>query len=1044
MFPARRTWLFAALVTQVAIVQDVRADRGQAVVVGLVRDAKTDLPVAGVLVVATSPKMQGEATVITDARGLYLLPNLPPGVYELQFSAANYEQTNRSTVTLTPDQRIRVDAHLRLASEDEELRVVVVPAPTVDIGSTALHHHLDEEFIKRVPIAQPGGRGAANRSFEAIAEATPAAANDAFGTSFAGSTSPENNYMIDGMNVGNSGYGLNGTPLTSEFLQSIDVMTGGYMPEYGRSTGGVIDAITKSGSNEFHGGAWMFYTPGQLEGRRRTVLEDGTAVVTRDPLDWIGDIGVDLGGPILKDRVWFYVGFSAARTVYSIRRSFWRRVVDPVTGEIADGASPGTELLEPIPGTEEERKAQSTQFQAIVKLDVRASNQHRLSLTGIVAPTLTGGHGTYAIDPELGGPEVGRAIGRYGAIGSSQDGISGDVIARWNATSRNRAWLFDTLIGYHHQRQTRLPVDGSRIGGREGLAGRAQTIWQRTAPEHSITEFETLSPSASAACADVQDVVTCPVQEYFTGGSGFIFDRRFGRARGRHGVTFFGRAAGHHEVKFGIDLEYLSYRSHRAYSGQRTLQESTDGLTFYDLYQYGLLTGPDQPLILDELDYTTRTVIFGAYIQDSWSIVDRVTLNVGVRYDAQWVYGANHELVIVLPRQFSPRVGAVWDPTNAGRSRIFFSYGRFFQTVPLDVADRAGSGESEVAAEWWSEDAVGPTGCNPLTEEEESGDCRNDDNRVAFNTQAAPDQYYQFYSAGKTPVDPDLKAQSQDELIAGGELEVFEGARVSLSYERRWIVRAIEDMSRDEGTTFFIGNPGEGIASDFPQARRQYDAIILEFHKDFRGKWLVSASYVASWLRGNFSGLFRPETLQLNPFITSDFDLVSLLENRDGYLRADARHAVKGFAAGEVRLGRHHAILLGGVFRATSGGPTDYLGSHYIYGSDEVYILPRGSGKRLPWVFTIDTNVGYRYDFNEDLSLSATLDVFNLINFQTATARDDRYTVEEVLSVPNGNEASLSTLTNTDGIPVTPNPNFGNDTAYQSPRQFRFGLRLSF
>ena len=100
------------------------------------------------------------------------------------------------------------------------------------------------------------------RSFEAAAQATPQATEDHFGTSINGTTSPENNYMIDGLSRNNAGFGVNGARLSMEFVKEVNVLTGGYMPEYGAAGGGILSAVTKSGSNEYHGGAFMYFTPG--------------------------------------------------------------------------------------------------------------------------------------------------------------------------------------------------------------------------------------------------------------------------------------------------------------------------------------------------------------------------------------------------------------------------------------------------------------------------------------------------------------------------------------------------------------------------------------------------------------------------------------------------------------------------------------------------------------------------------------------------------------------------------------------------------------
>jgi len=1044
-----RLWLFFAVLIPWFTLSEARADRGRGTIIGVVRNAKTQKPIEGAAIVATSTALQGEETATSDHLGLYRLPSLPPGDYTVQVFAPGYDTSKRDGVTLHSDTTIRLDLGVRASDDEEQVRVVVVDAPEVDVGSTSIGQTVDQEFTRRVPVAFPSDKGGANRSIEAVAEVVPGANNDRYGTSIAGTTSPENNYTIDGMNVGDSGYGLIGLPLSVEFVGELRIDAGGYMPEFGRATGGIINAITESGSNEFHGSVWGYYMPGQLEGVRRVAIREGSTVVTEPSLRWIGDAGFDIGGRLIKDRLWFYAGLDVARTVYDIRRNFYRTLVNPETGEVLTD-SDGTSLTERVAGTQESHPAESTSLQAIAKLTLRAAKNHTVAVSAIFNPYFSGGEGSYGIDPRDGLPDVTNAIGSFESLAHTYDSNTATFTGQWNASTDNNKWLFDTTVGYHHQTQTRLPSDGSALGSNDGLAGISHVIWRRNNPEpYSITDFENLSPEAAAACAPVEVVdpmdpestirtPTCPLLEYRTGGPDFISESRFGRLRGRHMTTFFGTGAGHHEVKFGLDVEYLAYANNRGYPGQRLLRESTAGTSFFDLRQYGVLLSPDEDYIFDSLDYTSRSVIIGAFLQDSWAIMDKVTLNAGLRYDAQLVYGADGQLVISVPNQVAPRVGLIWDPTQAGRSKLFGSYARFYQSVPLDVADRGGSGEPLVGALW---DAAN---CNPRDPAQQENECRDPANQLPVGGSTTPDQVWITQSTGKTPVDPDLKPQAQDEIVFGGQLEVFDGAVLALSYQRRWLVNVIEDMSRDEAQTYFIGNPGEGLAADFPRATRNYDAIILSFQKAFDKNWLLSASYTASWLRGNISGLFRPETFQLDPFVNSDFDLISLLPNRTGYLPGDHRHSVKVFSAGEVELGRRHHILFGGAFRALSGAPTDYLGSHPLYGDDEVYILPRGSGERLPWQFRIDTNIGYRYDFNDDVAIGFTIDAFNLMNFQAATRVDSTYTQNDVIPIEDGDQGDLDGYTDVDGAPVVVNPNFGRPIAFQTPRQLRFGLRLTF
>ena len=90
--------------------------------------------------------------------------------------------------------------------------------------------------------------------------------------------------------------------------------------------------------------------------------------------------------------------------------------------------------------------------------------------------------------------------------------------------------------------------------------------------------------------------------------------------------------------------------------------------------------------------------------------------------------------------------------------------------------------------------------------------------------------------------------------MVGGEYELFSDARLGVTYTHRYLNRALEDMSRDEANTYFIGNPGYGIASDFPKAVRNYDAITVYFDKAYANTWLFKASYTLSRLYGNYAG----------------------------------------------------------------------------------------------------------------------------------------------------------------------------------------------
>src|SRR5262249_22202227 len=162
---------------------------------------------------------------------------------------------------------------------------------------------------------------------------------------------------------------------------------------------------------------------------------------------------------------------------------------------------------------------------------------------------------------------------------------------------------------------------------------------------------------------------------------------------------------------------------------------------------------------------------------------------------------------------------------------------------------------------------------------------------------------------------------------------------------------------------------------DFPQAKRDYDAFTLYFEKRFADLWLASVSYTISYLRGNWAGLYRPETRQLDPNINSDFDLISLLPNPQRPLPGDATPRSKIYASKEFTLPGSTFISIGGAYVGHSGYPTSYWGGHELYGPDEAFILPRGIGDRTPWVHEIDTNLGFGFKIGKDSLFVLTMDI---------------------------------------------------------------------
>src|SRR5262249_26877299 len=155
------------------------------------------------------------------------------------------------------------------------------------------------------------------------------------GISVYGSTSSENSFLIDGVNTTNVIKGIQGKDINNEFIQEVEVKTGGYQAEYGRNTGGVVNVITKSGGNEFHGDVFGYYNwPASQAEQKFETTDPGTQtgdVTVNTAGSIIKDVkrrefGVDLGGYFLKDHIWFYGAYDRVLT---------DDVLQPITGKRA-------------------------------------------------------------------------------------------------------------------------------------------------------------------------------------------------------------------------------------------------------------------------------------------------------------------------------------------------------------------------------------------------------------------------------------------------------------------------------------------------------------------------------------------------------------------------------------------------------------------------------------------------------------------------------------------------------------------------------------
>ncbi len=271
-----------------------------------------------------------------------------------------------------------------------------------------------------------------------------------------------------------------------------------------------------------------------------------------------------------------------------------------------------------------------------------------------------------------------------------------DIAAELNSSFVDKRLLLDVKLGVHLQRDSFLPADGSTlddINNPAVLAGVPQVRSPAGVPL-PVYQLDTSVPSSvTEACSEAG--ASCNVVRYFTGGPGGLLETLdFNSYQAPRGADL----PGHLRSATTCSRPASTGRSTTTPTTSRTAVASVyrSGLdlggppgSVYDYRRFGYLTDVDTISDTPRVQTATKSTIVGGFVQDSWSIVDKVTLNVGLRYDALTLQGQDGMTRIALNDQMSPRVGVVWDPTQQGRSKIFANYGRYYEYIPLDISDRA-------------------------------------------------------------------------------------------------------------------------------------------------------------------------------------------------------------------------------------------------------------------------------------------------------------------------------------------------------------------
>ena len=1084
---------------------------------GVVTDEKTGEKLPGVTVIATSPALAQTQTAITDENGFYKITELPPGDYLVTFYYADIT-LERSGIYVGADKTVSVAQKLNQEKAGGETIHVKATAPTIDPTSTTQGITIDKNYMKNIPV--PG------RTFESTLGAAAGSQGDGVGVSFSGSSSLENQYYVDGVNTTGLTLGTVGSPVINDFIEEIEVITGGYNAEFGRATGGVVNVVTKSGSNEFKGSIFGYWQPGQLTAAAKITPINAGSIDVKGDVAYNADFGFELGGPIIKDKMWFFVGFAPAfaqvdYTRYTKSETDCHKINPNGSVSTCDKAN-----ADGIPDIDPKTGFYITD---LLDQEVRSSTSHTYNAIGKINYAVTPEHqGQIAVQAQ---PSAGRSPGLFGPAdqggGYQFQDLTTDVSAKWTSKFNDNKTEVEAVVGWHRDNVTSDALDPT-------LENQPLQILEQGDLAHWGPGFGETA-ATNQGCFDGPPgsndkyplIINCPMSSraYAIGGIGSINRDTEQRRSAKLSITERVKAAGSHEIKAGIDGEDNTSDKARLFSGGAFVDNFVGPQQVY-VDRWVQLTDmantdprfdntcrtPDpnattanSPPKQYKCDYLLgvpgspgtqvqgETLNWAAYLRDSWQIQPNLTLNLGIRYEEQRlrfakelqnqpdpvtgdVRGSN---AMVLQGMLAPRIGLLYDWTKEGRSKIYGHWGRFYESIPMDINDRSFGGE--VLYRQIYNLTSSPDPCGPASQMDKDRIGGNDGNSCL----TAPGSG-QLYGAGGTLVAPGIKAQYLDEIIFGVEYELLEDLKIGVSFQDRQLGRVIEDVSTDGANTYVIANPGEITDADlaplearimntddlnakqrlmqqldlfkgirvFDSPKRRYDALQFTVTRRFSKNLYLQGSYTYSRTTGNYPGLVSYDNGQIDPNISSQFDLIELLANRQGALPQDRPHYIKIDGYYTFDLKKAGQLTVGTRIRALSGIPRNVLGNHYLYGLDESFLLPRGQIGRTDFEHGIDLHVGYSRNLGRGVKMELFSDLYNLYNRQGQFFTDDSYaypstdnnanpivggTYEDLIWVRRFDQSGNDT-----GQPLLRNKNFGNTSARYAPLSVQFGMRITF
>lgn len=977
---------------------------------------------AGGTVVVENAATGFRREVTADSNGNYRIGSLSTGTYTV--TADGKTKTVNVTIGGTASGTTTLDV----------VQVQGTAINAIDVASVESTTILTAEQIAKIPVP---------RDITSVALLAPGTVRGdaAFGNlaSFGGGAVSENQYFVNGFNITNSFKNLNFGQVPFQAIAEQQVKTGGYGAEFGRSTGGVINLVTKRGSNEFHAGANVFYSPESLDGHNPDVYFNDPRYP--DGKRRVSDNSHDTRGTTLSGSIWASGALVQDRLFGYALVQYARQTDVDTFGSIFGTANTGFEQKTPT---------------WLVKLDWNINDNHILELTAFSdkqeqelttynnpSAARSGRYLTTVIPPAPLTP----ATTDLDASTSLQRGTArGTVFTELGGESYSLKYT-----GYLSDNFTLSALYGHGESSRQQYGVAANGV---------VSEYDGVVGGPAPGCPTIQDLrsnVTTPIAT--CNFIGLLTARTAGDERDQFRIDA-EWTLGDHLLRFGFDGDEFTSVDGESLEGGATWQ-----------YRNPLTSGPYAGLtrVRKQVFQTGATVEVNSkafYIEDKWQITPNFLASVGLRWDSFENVNGDGEKFVEIKNQFGPRLGFSWDVNGDSSFKVYGNAGRYSLPLTATVAVR-GASASLFTRQFYTYTGIDPVTGAPIGATPTGEPIQYINNEFGLGKDAA------------TIADQNLKPMYQDEYILGFQAKLTDNMSGGVRGIYRDLKAAIDDQcdyrpiyayAYENGLAFnpqntgfaycHLYNPGEDavflvdvdgdgtletieLAADVlgPPAIRTYKAVEF-FLEGSWDKFFMQASYTWSKSYGNTEGGVKSDIGQDDTGTTQDFDYPELTIGSLGYLPNDRRHAFKVF--GNYQLTDEWSV--GGNLLIQSGRPQNCIGflggtntAHYgaSYFSCDTgvttvpgdgtsnngfTVVPRGSVGRNEWQRTLDLNVAYKPNW-ADGHLQFKVDVFNVLDEHAVT------TVSEFGENGAGDPQPDSYLT---------------PTGFQAPRSVRFMVQYDF